>query len=122
MKAIKSAVAVVRISQLNGIMLNTVNLDMMCETLCVILVQLRTVKSGLENLKLPSDEEKREALDSSNQLITTEDGRKCRRADHEFETLMKHLDNAVCFRFCFIRILASLLVLKQICQPYRIHL
>lgn len=73
-----------------------VNLDMRCEKL-LVLAQLRTVTSGLENLKLPSDEERREAFEESNQVLTAEDGRKCRRGDQEFETLMKHLDNAVCF-------------------------
>lgn len=55
---------------------------------------LQGIKSGLENLKVLTDEERRNALDVANSQLVSADGRKLRRGEQEFETLMKHLDNA----------------------------
>lgn len=52
------------------------------------------IKSGLENLKVLTDEERRNALDVASNKLVSADGRKWRRGEQEFETLMKHLDNA----------------------------
>lgn len=55
---------------------------------------LQGIKSGLENLKVLTDEERRNALDAASNQLVSADGRKLRRGEQEFETLMKHLDNA----------------------------
>lgn len=55
---------------------------------------LQGIKSGLENLKVLTDEERRNALDAASNQLVSVDGRKLRRGEQEFETLMKHLDNA----------------------------
>ena len=61
-------------------------------------IQLQSIKSGLANLQLPSDEEKRRAVETANQVVTDEDGKIWKKGEQEFETLMKHLDNAVSFQ------------------------
>jgi adducin len=57
-------------------------------------VQLQSIKSGSVNLQQPSDEEKRRAVEAANQVVTDEDGKIWKKGEQEFETLMKHLDNA----------------------------
>lgn len=52
------------------------------------------IKSGLENVKVLTDDERRNALDAASSQLVSADGRKLRRGEQEFETLMKHLDNA----------------------------
>jgi adducin len=56
-------------------------------------IQLHSIAGGIENIKLPSDDEKRKAFDTARQLTISEDGKKWRLGEQDFEALMKHLDN-----------------------------
>lgn len=55
--------------------------------------QLHSIAGGIENIQLPSEEEKRKVMESVRQAATSEDGKKWRLGEQDFETLMKHLDN-----------------------------
>lgn len=55
--------------------------------------QLSVTAAELENFKQPSDEEKRKAFDSAHQLPATAEDKKWRLGEHDFEMLMKQLDN-----------------------------
>lgn len=54
---------------------------------------------------LPSDEDKRKAYEAARQLPLSADGKKWRLGEQDFEALMKHLDNVVCY------------LVSSICQP-----
>ena len=58
--------------------------------------KLHSIAGGLDNLTLPSDEEKRKAYEAARQLPMSADGKKWRLGEQDFEALMKHLDNVVC--------------------------
>jgi len=58
-------------------------------------VQLHSIAGGMDNLVLPSDEEKRKAYEAARQLPVSADGKKWRLGEQDFEALMKHLDNVV---------------------------
>jgi len=49
----------------------------------------------MDNLVLPTDEEKRKAYEAARQLPVSADGKKWRLGEQDFEALMKHLDNVV---------------------------
>jgi len=56
--------------------------------------QLRMISGGLDNIALPSDEEKRRIFESANQMtLSGDETKKWRLGEQEFEALMKHLDN-----------------------------
>lgn len=55
--------------------------------------QLQSIAGGLDNLALPSDEEKRKVYNAAHQLAVGADGKKWRLGEQDFEALMKHLDN-----------------------------
>ena len=61
---------------------------------CVLQYQMMPL--GMDNILLPSDDERRAIFESSRQRSKGEDGRrKWRRGEMEFEALMRQLDNAV---------------------------
>jgi len=62
----------------------------------VLCNKLHSIAGGLENLTLPSEEEKRKAYEAARQLPVSADGKKWRLGEQDFEALMKHLDNVVC--------------------------
>lgn len=55
--------------------------------------QLHSIAGGIENLVLPSEEDKRKAYETARQLPVSADGKKWRLGEQDFEALMKHLDN-----------------------------
>jgi hypothetical protein len=68
---------------------NTVNV------IACLVVQLNTSASELENIQLPSDDERKKAFELSRQLPVSTDDKKWRLGEHDFEMLMKQLDNVV---------------------------
>jgi len=66
-------------------------------------LQLHSIAGGgLDNLVLPSEEEKRKAYEAARQLPMSADGKKWRLGEQDFEALMKHLDNVVCSLGCLL--------------------
>ena len=63
----------------------------------VLCIKLHSIAGGLENLTMPSEEEKRKAYETARQLPVSADGKKWRLGEQDFEALMKHLDNVVCY-------------------------
>lgn len=66
-------------------------------------MQLKTLPAGLDNLHIPSDDDRRRMFEIANASGSGGDSgegkRKWRRGEVEFEAFMRHLDNAV--SFCF---------------------
>ena len=64
--------------------------------------QLDSISTGLENLRLPSDEERKKMLEeAASRDLEYDDGQKWRRGELTFESVMKQLDYAVCFHCRF---------------------
>jgi len=76
----------------------------------VLCNKLHSIAGGLDNLTLPSEEEKRKAYEAARQLPMSADGKKWRLGEQDFEALMKHLDNVVC---CLLHVSMSVCAPQQ---------